>query len=73
MFDQLDLVPAYGRDYKSKSALLADWLLGKDFQLVYSGQYTSVRDIQVIRDRGISSLNIRYDNMRKKLIINLEV
>ncbi len=73
MFDQLDLQPAYGRDYKSKSALLADWLLGKDFQLIHTGQYTSVRDIETIRKNGVTALNIRYDSMRKKLIVNLEV
>lgn len=38
------LVPAYGRDYKSKAALLADWEDGKDFRIVQTGQYTSIRD-----------------------------
>jgi len=26
-------VPAYGRDYKSASAVKADWLAGKDFRM----------------------------------------
>lgn len=37
-------VPAYGRDYKSASAVKADWLAGKDFRCAVSGQYLSVRD-----------------------------
>ena len=37
-------VPAYGRDYKSAPAVLADWLAGKDFQCAVTGQYLSVRD-----------------------------
>lgn len=37
-------VPAYGRDYKSKGAVLADWQAGKDFRCAVSGRYLSVRD-----------------------------
>ena len=37
-------VPAYGRDYKSASAVKADWQAGKDFRCAVSGQYLSVRD-----------------------------
>ena len=37
-------VPAYGRDYKSKAAVLADWQAGKDFRCAVSGRYLSVRD-----------------------------
>ena len=37
-------IPAYGRDYKSKSAVLADWNAGKDFRDALTGQYLSVRD-----------------------------
>lgn len=37
-------VSAYGRDYKSKSAVLADWNAGKDFQCAVTGRYLSVRD-----------------------------
>lgn len=37
----LTVTPAYGRDYKSKAAVLADWKAGKDFQCAMSGQYLS--------------------------------
>lgn len=44
--DYTTLVPAYGRDYKSKAAVLADFLAGKDFTLCTPmGQtYCSIRD-----------------------------
>ena len=37
-------LPAYGRDYKSKASVLADWQAGKDFQCAITGRYLSVRD-----------------------------
>jgi len=37
-------LPAYGRDYKSVAAVLADWKAGKDFQCAVTGQYLSIRD-----------------------------
>ena len=40
----LTLIGAYGRTYKTKDAILADWRAGKDFK-VCSGPYCSIRDI----------------------------
>ncbi len=37
-------VPAYGRDYKSASAVKADWQAGKDFRCAVTGRYLSARD-----------------------------
>jgi hypothetical protein len=42
--NDIHAVPAYGRDYKSKAAVLTDWLAGKDFRCSVSGRYLSVRD-----------------------------
>lgn len=51
--------PAYGRDYKSKAAVLKDWEEGKDFRDALTGRYLSVRDnVQ-------SQVWIRYDKLRK--------
>lgn len=36
--------PAYGRDYASAAAALADWNAGKDFRDARTGQYLSIRD-----------------------------
>jgi hypothetical protein len=41
---ELHVTPAYGRDYKSKAAALADWQAGKDFRDSRTGQYLSIRD-----------------------------
>jgi len=42
--NDIHALPAYGRDYKSKAAVLADWQAGKDFLCAVSGRYLSVRD-----------------------------
>ena len=42
--NDIHATPAYGRDYKSKAAVLTDWLAGKDFRCAVSGRYLSVRD-----------------------------
>lgn len=47
VFKDMDfhLTPAYGRDYKSKAAVVADWNQGKDFIVGVTGQYCSKRDL----------------------------
>ena len=54
----LILTPAYGRDYNSKDAVLADYNDGKDFKIA-GGPYISKRDVtnEVIK--------FRYSKMRK--------
>lgn len=52
--------PAYGRDYKSKDAVLADWKAGKDFHGGVHG-YLSVRDA----DSVPAQIWVRYDNLTK--------
>lgn len=61
IFKTMDLhvVPAYGRDYKSKAQALADWFAGKDFILGLTGQYISKRDATGLE------VWIRYDKNRK--------
>jgi len=43
------LLPAYGRQYNTKSAAVNDWFMGKDFIDAESHRYTSVRDIEVLK------------------------
>jgi hypothetical protein len=58
----LSAVPAYGRDYRSKAALMADWNAGKDFliQDMQASGYVNKDDkpADVI-------LNVRYSNLTK--------
>jgi hypothetical protein len=60
----LTLIPAYGRDYKTKAAVLADWEAGKDFLDSgwnrTGGSYINKGDCP----KG-TNLNIRYAGLRK--------
>lgn len=60
-------VPAYGRDYKSKKEVLADWNAGKDFLTVGigGGGYVSKAD----KPAGVT-LNIRYKNQTQVCVIS---
>ncbi len=72
----LILIPAYGRDYKSKTALMEDWNGNKDFRVATmmdanDGRYTSVRDIDAFRKEGYKWVNIRYDRLTKVHVIKI--
>ena len=59
------LIPAYGRDYKSKKALLEDFNSGKDFYLnspIGCG-YCSISDFS----KG-AKINFRYNKLMKILV-----
>jgi len=55
----LILTPAYGRDYKSKKAVLDDYNNGKDFCLMPQGCYIGKADITD------ETVKFRYDKLRK--------
>ena len=66
----MTIVPAYGRDYKSKKAALADWQAGKDFRIVGyrsegGGTYVSIRDRATIE----GSIQIRYYKLQRVVIV----
>lgn len=69
------LTPAYGRDYKSKAAMLADWDAGKDFVMhsVFDHTYCSVRDLASMAENGIESIQFRYGKMRKVFILTVGI
>lgn len=63
----LTLTPAYGRDYKSKAQIEADWNAGKDFIVTdissrWDGKPINKED--ALRD-GIHVVNVRYQKNRK--------
>ena len=64
----LTLLPAYGRDYKSKRVIIDDLNDNKDFL-----ESTSLRAInkQQFKELNISSFNVRYDQHRK--ITNIKI
>ena len=59
MFGVLPLTGAYRRDYKSKAAIVKDWLAGKDFRTA-GGQYCSIRDFP-----ANEPITVRYAGLMK--------
>jgi hypothetical protein len=51
--NQLMIMPAYGRQYKTSQEAKADWEAGKDFKIV-NGPYLSIRDINSLKDKYTS-------------------
>ena len=58
----LTLLPAYGRDYKSKKLIIDDLNNNKDFLESTSMKYINK---QQFKELNISSFNVRYDQQRK--------
>ena len=63
----LTLLPAYGRDYKTKKSIINDLNASKDFIVSHSGQYINKPQF---KELNISSFNVRYDQQRK--LINIK-
>jgi len=65
----ITVVPAYGRDYNSKSAVLSDWNDKKDFIIQdmfnpYDGKPANKSDLSGY------SVQIRYSRLMKLLVVN---
>ncbi len=70
MFNQLDVVPSYGRDYNSADYVRKAWDANQDFRVV-EGSYVNKEQTKELIAGGITELNVRYSKLRKKLIIKL--
>ena len=67
-------IPAYGRDYKSKAAVLTDWESGRDFKLSdfnFGDAYFSRAEADLLKQRGATHLHIRYSRLEKIAVIQL--
>lgn len=66
--NSLLVVPAYGRDYRSRKAVQADWEAGKDFRIASygpeNGRYVNKDDAPA----GVV-IYARYDRQRKMVRI----
>lgn len=66
------LTPAYGRDYKSKAALLADWHAGKDFVINVPPMHAMARWDQKPMGVGDAnpgdSITFRYGRLAKVFV-----
>ena len=65
----ITLLPAYGRDYKSKKSIINDLNGLKDFVISHTGQYINKPQF---KELNISSFNVRYDQLRKITNINIK-
>lgn len=67
--DYITITPAYGRDYKLKKEVLADWNAGKDFRVntfghPHDGRYLNKNDAP----QG-AVINVRYKNLTQVCVI----
>lgn len=66
------LTPAYGRDYKSKKEIEADFAADKDFVAnSYNGSSTYINRPQLI-ETGVKTVNVRYGQLRKVTVIKVK-
>ncbi len=63
----MTVIPAYGRDYKSKAAALQAWNDNKDFIIATTGQ--SVNKSDAIRYSPGEEIRIRYNKQRQVVIL----
>tara|TARA_R110002126_G_scaffold1670_11_gene9945 strand:+ start:2429 stop:2656 length:228 start_codon:yes stop_codon:yes gene_type:complete len=68
MFGLFPLLPAYGRDYKSRKAMLVDLNKGLDF-MTSGGSYTNLDDLQAAGHTG--SVNVRSADRRKVWVVKV--
>ena len=67
----LTLVPAYGRDYESHTAVLKDWIAKKDFLIQdmsckWNGSYIGIGEADSLKD---VEFKIRYNKLTRFCII----
>ena len=69
MLQTLEVVPAYGRDYKSQKEVLVDWENNLDFQIVSVqeyGRYINKQDAD--REPDLNIL-VRYAKLQKVMAL----
>ena len=69
----LHVVPAYGRDYKSKKEILAAWESGQDFQICdiscrNDGAYVNKADAE---NSSLWEVHVRYAKLSKIAAIKI--
>lgn len=71
MFTTINVIPAYGRDYKSQAEVQKDWDADKDFivqGLAGHGQATNKSDSIML---GVKTVLIRYARLTKVYAIKM--
>lgn len=63
------LTPAYGRDYKSKAAVIADLNAGKDFTAQPMGRYINLPQLV---EAYATTINVRYQRLTKVTVLRIK-
>lgn len=66
MGEWIEVVPAYGRDYKNQKQVKEDWNADKDFRETSSGQYINKSGAERL---GLKVI-VRYSNNLKVMSMN---
>jgi hypothetical protein len=71
---RITLIPAYGRDYKSKAALVKDFNDNKDFIIMdMSSQWdTKPANKEDLKNHGYTVASIRYKQQRETAVVNIK-
>jgi hypothetical protein len=64
------LTPAYGRDYRTKKEVEADWYSGKDFLIANLGPQCGRYINKTQCDQNSISATIRYSQLRKAIVVH---
>jgi hypothetical protein len=62
--------PSYGREYKNKKSILADWQANLDFTcqtMADYGRQINLQDAEM--DPNLKTINVRYSNMTKVAVL----
>ena len=66
------LTPAYGRDYKSKAAVLADLNAGRDFMGGIPGDRLLPLNLDYLVRAGAVEVNVRYSDLRRVAVVKID-
>ena len=66
----INVLPAYGRDYKNKKEILKDYLANKDFEVSDISNKVKINKSDCLR-MGIACLIVRYRNKQRLASINV--
>ena len=70
--DYLVVTPAYGRDYKSKKAVLEDWDKDLDFNTEPSGRKVNKQQLDQLLKMGVTHIEFRYNRRMFVFILELK-
>ena len=73
MATHITVVPAYGRDYRSKEEVLQAWEAGNDFQIRdvssrWNGSYINKEDAG---KSGLSTVDVRFNSLRNHFVVKV--